>query len=78
MLARKREAVGEITEVHTGRVLVLVRKPEVKYLENPSVDGYNKTSFKRIKEDSVDWTDVAQNRAKWRAVVNKVMSLHVP
>jgi hypothetical protein len=28
--------------------------------------------------DGVDWTDVAQNRDQWRALVNTVMNLRVP
>ena len=63
MLVRKREAVGAVTEVHTGRVLVLVRKLEGKYFENPSVDWRSKINLKRIKQDSVDWIELAQNRA---------------
>jgi hypothetical protein len=55
-----------------------VRKPEEKHLENPRVDGYNKMNLKRIKQDSVDWIDLAQNRVKWRAVVNTGTNLRVP
>jgi hypothetical protein len=28
--------------------------------------------------DGVDWFDLAQDRARWRAFVNKVMNLRVP
>jgi len=28
--------------------------------------------------EGVDWTDVAQNRDKWRAVVNEVTNVRVP
>jgi hypothetical protein len=27
---------------------------------------------------SMDWTDLAQNRDKWRALVNKVMNFQIP
>lgn len=53
-------------------------RPEGKYWENASVDGYNKINLKRIKQDSVNWIDLAQNRAKWQAVANRVMNLRVP
>jgi hypothetical protein len=26
----------------------------------------------------VDWIDLAQDRGQWRALVNKVMNLHLP
>jgi hypothetical protein len=28
--------------------------------------------------DGVDWIDLAQDRNRWRAVVNAVLNLHVP
>jgi hypothetical protein len=28
--------------------------------------------------DSMDWIDLAQNRDKWRALVNTVMNLRIP
>jgi hypothetical protein len=34
--------------------------------------------LKEIGWESVDWIHLAQDRDKWRAVVNTVMSIHVP
>jgi hypothetical protein len=31
-----------------------------------------------IRWDGVDWFDLAQDRDKWRALVNTVMNLRVP
>jgi hypothetical protein len=55
---------------------------ENKYhLEDPSIDG--RIILKWICEGSngeggIDWIDLAQDRDRWRAVVNAVMSLQVP
>jgi hypothetical protein len=35
-------------------------------------------SFTWIEWGGVDWTDVAQDRDKWRALVNVVMNIWVP
>jgi hypothetical protein len=60
---------------------ILVGKPEGKrslggprrrWLDN------NKTNLIEIEEDSMDWTDLAQDRDQWRALVNTVMNLRVP
>jgi hypothetical protein len=31
-----------------------------------------------LEWDGVDWIDVAQDRDKWRALVNTIMNLRVP
>jgi len=37
-----------------------------------------KIGFKEIGWESVDWTDLAQDTDRWRALVNAVMKLWVP
>jgi hypothetical protein len=37
-----------------------------------------KVDLREIGWDGVDWIDMAQNRDKWRALVNTVMNLWVP
>jgi hypothetical protein len=79
-MARTGGAVGTVYGTYGGggkksSYKALVR---LKYWENPSVFGYNKINLKRIKHDSVDWIDLAQNRSKWRAVVDTVMNLRIP
>jgi hypothetical protein len=34
--------------------------------------------LREIGWDGRDWFDLAQNRDRWRALVNKVMNLRVP
>jgi hypothetical protein len=34
--------------------------------------------LREIGWDDMDWIDLAQNRDKWRALVNTVMNLRVP
>jgi hypothetical protein len=48
-------------------------------LEYPGVDG--RIILKWILETwdgGMDWIDLAEDRDKWRALVNKVMNLRVP
>jgi hypothetical protein len=59
---------------------VLVGKPEGKdHLEDQGVDG--RTGSKRILRSLVggglEWIKLAQDRDRWRAVVNAVMNLRV-
>jgi flagellar biosynthesis/type III secretory pathway chaperone len=37
----------------------------------------NKAGWKEIGWDGMDWTDLAQDRDQWRALVNTVMKLRV-
>jgi len=48
-------------------------------LEEPGVDGRIIVSeiFRKRDGDSMDWIDLAQDRDRWRARVNAVMSLQV-
>jgi hypothetical protein len=35
-------------------------------------------NVREIGWDAMDWVDVAQDRDKWRALVNRVMNLRIP
>jgi hypothetical protein len=48
-------------------------------LGDPGVDGSIKLKWIFKKWDGgMDWIEVAQDRDRWRAVVNAVMNLRVP
>ena len=52
---------------------------EKENLKDPSMDGKLILKFILNKQDGdVHWIDLAQDRDKWRAPVNKVMNLRVP
>jgi hypothetical protein len=52
---------------------------EGDHLEGPAVDGriILKWIFEKWLGGSMDWIDLAQDRDRWRAVVNEVMNLRV-
>jgi hypothetical protein len=60
---------------------LLVGKPEGKIpLARPRrtwVDNI-KMDLREVGWDGVDWTDMAQDRDQWRALVNTVLNLRVP
>jgi hypothetical protein len=62
--------------MHTGFWWESLREGE--HLENPGVDGriILKWIFEKC-DGGMDWIDLAQNRDRWRAVVNAVMKLRV-
>jgi hypothetical protein len=41
-------------------------------------DGNNKMDLQEIGRGVMDWIELAQERDKWRALVNAVMNLRVP
>jgi hypothetical protein len=60
---------------------VLIGEPEGKRplgrLRRRWVDNI-KMDLREIEWDSVDWIDMAQDRDRWRALVNTEMNLRVP
>jgi hypothetical protein len=71
--------------VHVARIgerrrsyRVLVGNPEGKRpLGSPRWEDNIKMDLQEIKW-GVDWNDLAQDRIKWRSLVNTVMNLRVP
>ena len=68
--------MGEVRGVHR----VLVGKPEGKsHWGDPDVDGriILRWIFRKW-EGGEDWMELAQDRDRWRALVNTVMNFRVP
>jgi hypothetical protein len=64
-----------------GAYRALVGKPEGgNHLEDPGVDGriILKWTCERLDGGGMDWINLAQNRDRWRDLVNAVMNLRVP
>jgi hypothetical protein len=49
---------------------------ERDHLEDPGVDG--RMNLQEVQSWGMDWIDLAQDRNRWRALVNAVMNLRVP
>jgi hypothetical protein len=64
-----------------GAYRMLVGRPEGRRpLERPRRRWeYNiKMDLQEVGWEGVDWIDMAQDRDRWRAIVNAVMNLRVP
>jgi hypothetical protein len=83
MKSRRMRWAGHVARMGEKRKAyrILVGKPEGKrpmgrprrrWVDNITMD------LGEIGWDGVDWIDLAQDRAQWRALVNMVMNLRVP
>jgi hypothetical protein len=64
-----------------GLYRVLVRNlRERGHLEDPGIEGRTilRWIFRKKDGGSMNWTDMAQDRDRWRALVKAVISLRVP
>jgi len=61
--------------VHTGFLWGNLRERD--HLEDPGIDGriILRWIFRQWDREYMDWTDLAQDRDRWRALVNMVMNL---
>jgi hypothetical protein len=50
----------------------LIERPRRRWVDNIKMD------LTEIGWDGMDWTDLAKDRDKWRALVNTVTKLRVP
>jgi hypothetical protein len=69
------------TRDRRGVYRVLVGKPEGKKpLGRPRRRWENniKMGLREARCESMDWIDLAQDRDRWRALVNAVMNIRVP
>jgi hypothetical protein len=48
------------------------------HLQDPGVDGMTILKWKEVGWGSRDWIDLAQDRDRWREMVNAVMNRRVP
>jgi hypothetical protein len=82
--SRRMRWAGHVARMGDGRgaCRILVGRPEREgdHLEDPGVDGriILKIAVQEVGWGGMDWIDMAQDRDRWRALVNTAMNLQVP
>jgi hypothetical protein len=81
--SRRMRRAGHVARMGEGKAAyrILVGRPEGRRpLERPRRrwEDHIKVYLQEVGWDGVDWIDLAQDRDRWRALVNAVMNLRVP
>ena len=75
------ELVGPRGTCGEGRAAYSVWWEDLKkidHLKDLGVDGNIILKLQEVGWEGTDWNDLAQNRDRWRALVNAIMKLRVP
>jgi hypothetical protein len=81
--SRRMRWVGHVARMREGRgaYRILVGRPEGRRplgRHRQRWEDNIKMDLQEVGWDGMDWIDMAQDRVKWRALVNVVMNLRVP
>jgi hypothetical protein len=76
---RKNFVFGAVKRFLSQKCFIMHKTFISDHLREPGIDGriILKWIFKKW-DGAMDWIEIAQNRDRWRAIVNAVMNLRVP